>query len=143
MSNKSITVYAEALKRQQQETEKTKPNKHARLSAHNIAQVRDNPRDIPLEHPRSNTRDITRDEPRMNPRGKSLSTLRDLPAREEIQAFSFSLRDEITAKVQAHVPYKWQGELDKVARELNVKKLELYRFIIGEFLCKVKRKGNT
>jgi hypothetical protein len=46
-------------------------------------------------------------------------------------------------KVQAEVPHQWQEELDEVARQLRVKKLELYRFILGEFLGKVKRKQST
>ena len=57
---------------------------------------------------------------------------------DEIQEFSFRLRDTLKVKVQAEVPHDWQTELDEVARELNVKKLELYRFIYGEFLGKVR-----
>ena|SRR5258708_26705215 len=74
-----------------------------------------------------------------NPRGLS----RELPTRDEIQEFSFRLRDELKVKVQAEVPHHWQKELDELARKLEVKKLELYRFIIGDFLGKVKRKGNS
>ena len=72
-----------------------------------------------------------------NPRKKT----RDLPTRNEIQEFSFRLRDQLKVKVQAEVPHPWQKELEDIARKLNVKKLELYRFMIGEFLGKVKRKG--
>lgn len=71
-----------------------------------------------------------------NPRENS----RKLPSRDEIQEFSFRLRDSLKVKVQAEVPHEWQGELEGLARDLNVKKLELYRFILGEFLGKVKRK---
>ena len=46
-------------------------------------------------------------------------------------------------KVQAEVPHRWQKELEEIARKLDVKKLELYRFILGEFLGKVKRKKAT
>ena len=77
--------------------------------------------------------------PRSNARGKS----RDLPTRDEIQEFSFHLRDELKVKVQAEVPHPWQKELEEMARKLNVKKLELYRFIIGEFLGKVKRQDSA
>ena len=83
---------------------------------------RDNPREKSSEHPREKSR--------------------DLPTRNEIQQFSFQLRDELKVKVQAEVPHKWQKELEDLARNLNVKKLELYRFILGEFLGKVKRKQN-
>jgi hypothetical protein len=62
------------------------------------------------------------------------------PTRDEIQEFSFRLRDQLRVKVQAEVPHRWQKELEETARELNVKKLELYRYMIGEFLGKVKRK---
>jgi len=65
---------------------------------------------------------------------------RKYPTREEIQEFSFRLRDQLKVKVQAEVPHRWQKELEEVARELNVRKLELYRYMIGEFLEKVKRK---
>jgi len=74
-----------------------------------------------------------------NPRDVS----RDLPSRDEIQEFSFQLRDELKVKVQAEVPFRWQRELEDVARQLRVKRLELYRFIIGEFLGKVKRKNHV
>jgi membrane-bound lytic murein transglycosylase B len=81
----------------------------------------------------------TRDKPRKvssdNPRDKS----RQYPSRNEIQEFSFRLRDQVKVKVQSEVPLKWQKELEEIAHQLNVKKLELYRFMIGEFLGKVKR----
>lgn len=73
-------------------------------------------------------------------RDKSRKKSRDLPTRDEIQEFSFRLRDELKVKVQAEVPHQWQKELEEVARQLDVKKLELYRFILGEFLGKVRRK---
>ncbi len=43
-------------------------------------------------------------------------------------------------KVQAEVPHRWQKELEQMAQRLDVGKLELYRFILGEFLGKVRRK---
>lgn len=85
---------------------------------------------------RDKARGRSSDNSREKPRGKSLA----LPTRDEIQEFSFRLRDELKVKVQAEVPYQWQKELEGIARELNVKKLELYRFILGEFLGKVRRK---
>ncbi len=51
------------------------------------------------------------------------------------------LRDELKVKVQAQVPHAWQKELEEISRKLNVQKLELYRFILGEFLGKVKRRA--
>lgn len=83
-----------------------------------------------------------RDRSSYNSREKSRKSICDLPSRDEIQEFSFRLRDQLKVKVQAEVPHKWQRELDDVARDLNVRKLELYRFIIGEFLGKVKRRGS-
>jgi hypothetical protein len=78
-------------------------------------------------------------------RGKSRETAREkpraLPTRDEVQEFSFRLRDELKVKVQAEVPHAWQAELEALARALNVRKLELYRFILGEFLGKVKRRA--
>jgi hypothetical protein len=78
--------------------------------------------------------------PRTRPRDNSREKPRDLPTRDEIQEFSFRLRDELKVKVQAEVPHGWQKELEEMARKLDVKKLELYRFILGEFLGKVQRK---
>lgn len=80
-----------------------------------------------------------RDRSRESSRDKSRKTTSSIPTRDEIQEFSFSLRDELKVKVQAEVPHYWQKELDDLARDLNVKKLELYRFIIGDFLGKTKR----
>ena len=53
------------------------------------------------------------------------------------------MRDELKVKVQAEVPHQWQQELDDLARRLNVRKLELYRYIIGEFLGKVAPPEST
>lgn len=83
------------------------------------------------------TQKVTR--PRTPSRDASSDISRDFPTRNEVQEFSFRLRDELKVKVQAEVPHRWQKELEDLARELNVKKLELYRFILGEFLGKVKR----
>ncbi len=87
----------------------------------------------------ASTRQISSDKSRESSRDK----MRELPTRDEIQEFSFRLRDELKVKVQAEVPHQWQKELEDVARKLNVKKLELYRFILGEFLGKVSRKQTT
>lgn len=95
------------------------PRKEEQTSTFEVTEIRNQPRDIPLD----------------NFRGKS----RDLPSRDAIQEFSFQLRDELKVKVQAEVPYGWQTELEEIARGLRVKKLELYRFIIGEFLGKLKQ----
>ena len=84
------------------------------------------------ETPRSRLSGKSREQARREPRV--------LPTRDEIQEFSFRLRDELKVKVQAEVPHGWQKELEEVARQLDVKKLELYRFILGEFLGKVRRK---
>jgi hypothetical protein len=96
-----------------------------------------------LNLPASNsTQEITpaRDKPRASSSENPRKKYSKYPTREEIQEFSFRLRDQIKVKVQAEVPHRWQKELDDLARELDVKKLELYRYMIGEFLEKVKRK---
>jgi hypothetical protein len=85
------------------------------------------------------TRNPSRDIPLEKSREKSCS----LPTRDAIQEFSFQLRDELKVKVQAEVPYGWQTELEEIARGLRVKKLELYRFIIGEFLGKINPKPKS
>jgi len=123
MSNKAISVYAEALKRQQEEKD----------------QVSRKPASKGTRKP-TRAREPSRDKLRNTARDKSRRRPRDLPTRDEIQEFSFRLRDELKVKVQAEVPHRWQKQLQEIARESNVKKLELYRFIIGEFLGKVRRK---
>ena len=134
MSNKAVTVYAAAMKRQQEEEERKPTRKSTRVRDNS----RDNPRDMPRDKSRDKARDTSRGKPRDNTRGMS----RALPTRVERQGFSFQLRDELSVKIQAEVPPQWKTELEETARELNVKKLELYRFIIGEFLGKVKRKDS-
>ena len=123
MSNKDIEVYAKALKRKEKE-EKTDLT---RKSTH--------PLDLSLDKSRESPHSLSSD----FPRGFS----RDLPTRDEIQEFSFRLRDTLKVKVQAEVPHEWQVELEEIARELNVKKLELYRFIYGNFLGKIRDKKET
>jgi hypothetical protein len=97
--------------------------KDEQISTSKVTQTRNPSRDFPLE--------------------KSRGKLRDLPTRDAIQEFSFQLRDELKVKVQAEVPYGWQTELEEISRQLRVKKLELYRFIIGEFLGKLKQNPNS
>lgn len=80
----------------------------------------------------THVRDTSREKPRED--------VREFPTRDEIQEFSFRLRDELKVKVQAEVPHGWQEELEEIARQLKVRKLELYRFILGEFLGKVQRR---
>jgi hypothetical protein len=117
MSNKTISIYSEALKRQKNE-EKENPT---RETTPNVTLVRETSSELSREVSRNDSRES--------------STKR--PTRDEIQEFSFRLRDEIKVKVQAEVPYSWQEELEKIAHQLDVKKLELYRFILGKFLNKV------
>jgi len=85
----------------------------------------------------------TRDNSRQGSSENSREIVRELPTRDEVQEFSFRLRDELKVKVQAEVPHQWQDELEETARKLDVKKLELYRFIIGDFLGKVKHQKST
>lgn len=117
MSNKAISIYAEAMKRKEHE-EKANPTPE---NTSKSTLLRDTSRDLI----RGGTRDRSRD------------TSRDTPTRDDIQEFSFRLRDELKVKVQAEVPHSWQKELEQKALQLDVKKLELYRFIIGKFLGKV------
>lgn len=117
MSNKTISIYSDALKRKEKE-EKANPT------------LEITPKVTWSREPSS---EFLRKEQRDNPREDS----RVRPTRDDIQEFSFRLRDELKVKVQAEVPHIWQKELEEIARQLDVKKLELYRFIIGKFLNKV------
>jgi signal recognition particle subunit SEC65 len=117
MSNKTISVYSDALKRKEDEEK-------ANLTREGTPKITW-PRETSSALSRENIRIFSRENPRRR------------PTRDEIQEFSFRLRDEIKVKVQAEVPHAWQKELEQVALQLDVKKLELYRFIIGKFLDKV------
>jgi hypothetical protein len=99
------------------------------------------PADLPVKNEPTQQIARVRQESSDNSRGKPRQNSRGVPSRDEIQEFSFRLRDQLKVKVQAEVPYRWQAELEEMAREMKVKKLELYRFIIGEFLGKVRRKA--
>ena len=127
MTNRAISVYADALKRKREEEKRQASGKTTPQVTRKATQVRGPSSEV--------SRDVSRD----HSREKS----RNLPTRDEIQEFSFRQRDKLKVKVQAEVPHKWQKELDTMARELGVKKLELYRFILGEFLGKVRRKKAT
>src|SRR5687767_14881144 len=107
MSNKTISVYADALKRQETEAKAIS----TREDTSQVTRVRETSSDMSRKNPRDN--------------------VGSQPNRDEIQEFSFRLRDELKVKVQAEVPHVWQKELEEIARDLDVKKLELYRFIIG------------
>jgi len=88
-------------------------------------------------------RDLPRETSRELRRRKPGGLLLGYPTRDEIQELSFKLRDTLKVKVQAEVPKEWQDDLEELAHQLDVKKLELYRFILAEFLGKVKRKSTT
>ena len=133
MSNKGVEVYAQALKRKEEEINL------ARNSTSNSTRVRD----LSRHQPRDLSRDKSRKQPRDLSRENSRDISHDLPTRDDIQEFSFQLRDTLKVKVQAEVPHEWQKELDEMASELNVKKLELYRYIYGVFLRKVRDKKKS
>ncbi|MFC1960020.1 hypothetical protein ACFLYO_04875 [Chloroflexota bacterium] len=148
MSNKGVAVYAEALKREQEIVEETSDTSNGTLKAtRKVTPKRDQPREKANKTSREKTRDGKRKQSRDGTREIVSDTpemvAKYLPTRDEIQEFSFQLRDELKVKVQAEVPHLWQKELEETSRELNVKKLELYRYIIGEFLGKVERKPTS
>jgi len=141
MSNQSVSIYAEALKRQQQEA--ARPSFKEGSATSTPTRTQRATRDItsPRKVSRGGSRASSRNTARQTSRDSKQRSSRDLPSRDEIQEFSFRLRDELRVKVQAEVPPDWQKDLEEVAHALDVKKLELYRFIIGEFLGKVKRRN--
>src|SRR5262245_24150935 len=59
-----------------------------------------------------------REPSRMDSRENLREPIRTFPSRDEIQEFSFRLRDSLKVKVQAEVPHEWQDELEGIAREL-------------------------
>ncbi len=61
------------------------------------------------------------------------------PTKEEMEEFNWRLRNEPIQKFTTELPAQWMEDMKDIAYRTGVKKLELYRFIIGEFLGKVKR----
>jgi hypothetical protein len=129
MSNKTISIYSEALKRKQTEQQETPTPESTSNVNHSRDMSRDFSRGLSRDMSRGKSREVSSTDLRENSKKK--------PTRDEIQEFSFRLRDEINVKVQAELPHSWQEELEKTAQQLDVKKLELYRFIFGKFLDKV------
>ncbi len=95
-------------------------------------------RDIPREPVRESSRQAQRVTSREKLRETKRIGLRQYPSRDAIQEFSFLLRDELKVKVQAEVPLDWQKELEDMAHQQDVGKLELYRYILGSFLGKIE-----
>ena len=127
MSNKAASVYAEAMK-QNQTTRKT-TSKPTGKTTGKATSANTQPR--PQVSDKS--REVTR--------SRSRKQVRQLPTRDEVQELSFRLRDSLNVKAQAEIPHEWQQELNGIAHDMNVRKLELYRFIYAEFLGKVARKA--
>ena len=125
MSNKSMVIYAEGVKRRQQE------EKEDQAVTPKNTSVRDNPRDF-LREGVSQSLDKS-----------SRQARKALPSRDDIQELSFRLRYEVKVKVQAEVPVEWKAKLEKIAFDLKIGKVELYRFILGEFLGQIERKGTS
>ncbi len=123
MSNLFVDLLEEDQKQQNQ-----LKGKAAEKDTFNRTQPRDNPRDRSSGKSRDHSRDTA-------PEASCT-----FPTRDEIQEFSFHLRDALNVKVQAELPHEWQAELERIALDLRVKKLELYRYIYGTFLGKIKTK---
>ena len=126
MPTRPVSIYAEALRRQEQEGT---DDRGSRPAASGVARSTGRRRG----RPRGTTRSAVRD------RARTVPTV--LPSKARIEEFSFALRNEPAAKVQAVVPQAWQQELGEIAQALRVEKLQLYRFILGEFLGKVRHKA--
>ena len=116
--------------------DKNKKDRVARKVTRKSTPPRDRSRESSRGKSRHNPRSPVRDQVQDHTREMSRQSSREYPSRDEIQIFNFHLRDELRVKVQADVPHHWQKELDELARELGVRKLELYRYMIGEFLGK-------
>ena len=124
MSNKKISVYADAIKNQKEDAQKVTQD-----STQKITHTRDHSREKKREIPRKSSRINSRD-------------LNDINmTREEIQEFTFHMRDVVKVKMQLEVPPEWREELKEIAFQLNVGKLELYRIIIGRFLGKTPKQS--
>ncbi len=133
-----MSTYDQLIELSESKKPSDSPNKKIRKSRKSISTQKPTSK---ITRKRDKSRKVSSENSREKSRGKSSNTSRPLPTRDEIQEFSFRLRDELKVKVQAEVPHQWQTELEEVSRTLDVKKLELYRFIFGEFLGKVKRKN--
>lgn len=125
-------LFAKLMAEGQQQKEQVEAAKDARKSARKLA------RNSAPEPARNSAPEVAPELAHKSARAPGIR--RELPTRDEIQEFSFQLRDESNVRVQAAVPPEWQDELEDIAHKLKVKRLELYRFILGEFLGKVQRR---
>jgi hypothetical protein len=66
-----------------------------------------------------------------------------MPSKDEVEEFNWKLRRERFQKFTTDIPSSWLKELNDMAYEMDVKKIELYRYMIAEFLWKVKRRKTT
>ena len=91
MSNQAVAVYAEALKRQKQETEQSNADKVTSKSTRKLTRTTTSPRGVSRDTSRTLPRDSSRELPRSEmgapPRADAREDSRALPTRDEIQEF--------------------------------------------------------
>lgn len=122
MSNKAVSVYADALKRQQQTETQHSP------------QLPKVPQEG--ESTQLNTQPSTQKSTQLSNRPNELpsTSVSTLPDAQQIEELSFRLRKVPKIRVNADVPIPWKERLDEKAYALKVGKYELLVYIIGNFL---------
>ena len=132
MSNKSVSVYAEAMKRKQEEEKQQVSKKAEPEVTQNAISGVDTSRDKPKgkllgrKSTRKSTQKVTH---LLRYLSKNLST-------DAMEGLSFGLRKTPKVRVNADVPAKWKEELDNIAHEKKVGKYELLLYVIAVFLGK-------
>lgn len=72
------------------------------------------------------------------PKKETSKELVNLPSKEVIEEFYFHTRNLPTKKENIELPFEWMKELREIGIKKGLKKVELHRYIYGQFLGKVK-----
>lgn len=62
----------------------------------------------------------------------------NIPTKKDLEEFSFKYRNLSTKNLNMELPKEWMREVNNIANKMEIKKVLIYRYIIGKFLGKVK-----
>ncbi len=62
----------------------------------------------------------------------------NIPTKQQLEEFSFKYRNLSTKNLNMELPKEWMKEVSNIANKMEIKKVLIYRYIIGQFLGKVK-----
>ena len=63
-----------------------------------------------------------------------------IPTKQEIEQYLFQYRELPTDNKNMEIPREWLQEITRISKEMDLKaEVQLYRYIIGQFLGKVRK----